>query len=142
MAQIDKSRRDALKKLGIATGVGAAATTEWANPVVNSIILPAHAQTTSGSSSSAPLAAVSSVVVLRNGTKMGTMRVLSTSDYTGATIASFTVGTATISSFTATGFFSGGPFSYFQFTTSVDFSVGDNYSLDINGTTYTGTVQQ
>lgn len=50
MAQIDQSRRDALKKLGIATGVGAAATTEWAKPVVNSIIVPAHAQTTSGSS--------------------------------------------------------------------------------------------
>ena len=47
---MDQSRRDALKKLGLATGVGAVATTEWAKPVVNALVVPAHAQTTSGSS--------------------------------------------------------------------------------------------
>jgi hypothetical protein len=47
--QKNKSRREALKKLCFFTGFGIAATTEWAKPIVNSIVVPAHAQTTSAS---------------------------------------------------------------------------------------------
>lgn len=38
-------RRNLLKKTALAAGVIAASQTEWAKPLVNSIILPAHAQT-------------------------------------------------------------------------------------------------
>lgn len=39
------SRRSLLKKSTAAAGVVAVAQTDWAKPVINSIILPAHAQT-------------------------------------------------------------------------------------------------
>lgn len=39
------SRRNLLKKTTAATGVVAVAQTDWAKPIVNSVILPAHAQT-------------------------------------------------------------------------------------------------
>jgi len=50
-------RRNALKKLGVVTGVGAFATTEWAKPVLNKLVVPAHAATTSASSSDPSLTA-------------------------------------------------------------------------------------
>jgi uncharacterized membrane protein len=77
---MDQSRRDALKKLSIATGVGAAATTEWAKPVVNGIIVPAHAQTTSGSSGGSLSA--SDISITGFGGITG-ITITSTTDYSG-----------------------------------------------------------
>ena len=126
MSNVNKSRREALKKLGIATGVGAVATTEWSKPVMNALVVPAHAQTTSGSSPSTPLSAISNIDVVTQGSNgEGRLRIFSTSDYTGATITNFTAGAGTISSFDNTGFISASNFSYFTFTASANFNSGD-----------------
>ncbi|HHB76531.1 MAG TPA: twin-arginine translocation signal domain-containing protein [Desulfobulbus sp.] len=45
---VDQSRRKALKKMAVGTAVAGtlAVSSKWSKPVVNSIILPAHAQAT------------------------------------------------------------------------------------------------
>ncbi len=45
---VDQSRRKALKKIAVGTAVAGAlaVSSKWTKPVVNSVILPAHAQAT------------------------------------------------------------------------------------------------
>ncbi len=47
---VDQSRRKALKKIAVGTAVAGAlaVSSKWSKPVVNSVVLPAHAQATNG----------------------------------------------------------------------------------------------
>lgn len=55
-ADVDTDKRRQLLK-GVGLGGAALAVTQWTRPVVESVVLPAHAQTTTGAlaASSAPL---------------------------------------------------------------------------------------
>ena len=138
MPKTDQSRRDALKKLAIATGVGAAATTEWAKPVVNGIIVPAHAQTTSGSSSSFNITgSVVAAAGLNYKLSINTVDDLSaatvTLDFGGNGSVAMTYSaansTSSVEVFLSTGN-----------EVSSPISSGNTYTFVVDGTSYSGTV--
>lgn len=82
MSNVNKSRREALKKLGIGTGVA------WAAPAVTVLVVPTHAQATSSSASTGLNGSelVTSIMTRTEYTpnKIG-INISSTSDLTGLT---------------------------------------------------------
>ena len=136
---MDQSRRDALKKLGIATGVGAVATTEWAKPVVNALVVPAHAQTTSGSGGGSL-----NVGLNTDSATVAVVEILSSTDYSGSTVLLVVSGSDVSSSVQSNSFFSGGSASsftgsvtYFSFAASI--TVGQAYTVKVDGVSYSVT---
>ena len=138
-----QSRRDALKKLGIGTGVA------WSAPAVTALVVPQHATAASSSSSSSSSFDEStltpgSTLEFASTSAPGILialevKITSLNDASGATVSVLYSSTPVSLTYYKTTGGGGAPYVYYFISSAETYAVtsGTSYSVTVNSTTFT-----